>query len=328
LDTEPAGLTRMPIRDILWSNPEWFRTSLGDVQSLVQSIKEQRLQVPVLVTEDLLVLDGARRITAYLSMGRKEIPVVVTNDWDRVIGHLEHTRTMETSGLPFEFMPWEELDALWRLGIAPLYGPMKIAKMVKTTAARRKGNRQPNPQRGDVAVNGALARAFAMELAVVKALRDTFTALRSIEEKRQPSDDQKKALRKLIRQVEAKNPGGKFAGIYGLRNLMRELLNGKTPLDEVANLVDARELSMRKVSDQVRVWERNRRINPPTESEIITNFCRVVNQFGEEALRFQSFEPNLGTEPLISQLRTAVNRFNALRRRLESGATTEGEQDS
>jgi hypothetical protein len=329
LDTEPAGLTRMPIRDILWSNPEWFRVSLGDVQSLIQSIKEQGLQVPILVTEDLLVLDGARRITAYTSMGRKEIPVVVTNDWDRVIGHLEHTRAMEASGLPFEYMSWEELDAQWRLGIVPLYGPEKVARMAKTVAAKKKGRKlQPRPRRGDVAVNGALGQAFAMEPAAVKALRDAFAALRNIEEKHQLTDDQKKAFRMLIRQVEEKSPDGKFVGVYGLRNLLREFTKGEIPVDEVINVVDSRELARRRVRDQVRVWERNRRNNPATDSEIIANFCRVITQFGEEAQRFQSFEPSLIAEPLISQLRTAVNRFNALRRRLESGATTEGEQDS
>ncbi len=329
MDTEPTGQTRMPIRDILWSNPEWFRVSVGDVQPLVQNIKEQGLQVPILVTEDLLVIDGARRITAYLSMGRKEIPVVVTNDWDRIIGHLERTRTAEASGLPFEYMPWEDLDTQWRLGIIPLYRSAKIAKMLKSVAAKRKGKSpQTQPERGDVAVNGGLARAFAMEPSTVKVLRDTFAALRAIDEKLNPTDDQRKALRTLVRQVEAKNPGGTFTGIYGLRGVLREFTKGEIPITAVTNVLDIRERAGRRVKDQVAAWEDNRRRNPPTESEIVVNFCAVVKQFGEEAQRFQSFEPKLDTEPLITQLRTAVNRFNALRRRLESGATTEGEQGS
>jgi len=319
----------MPIRDILWSNPEWFRVSLGDVQPLVQSIKEHGLQVPILVTEDLLVLDGARRITAYLAMGRKEIPVVVTSNWDRVIEHLERTRAAEASGLPFEYMPWEDLDTQWRLGIVPLYGAEKIAKMLKSVADKKKGKKpQPPPPRGDVAVNSGLARAFAMDPSVVKGLRDTFAALRGIEENYQPTDDQKKDLRMLIRQVEDKNSGGEFVGIYGLRNVVREFRRGDIPIDQVANVVAARDTSRRQAKDQVRAWEKRRRETPPTESEIVVNFCRVINQFGEEAQRFQGFEAKLDAEPLIAQLRTAVNRFNALRRRLESGATTEGEQDS
>jgi len=316
----------MPIRDILWSNPEWFRISVGDVEPLSRSIKEQGLQVPILLTEDLLVLDGARRIMAYMSMGRKEIPVVVTNDWDRVIEHLEHTRTVEASGLPFEHMQWDDLETLWRVGIIPLYQPTKTAKML---AARKKGRKPSQPaERGDVPVNSALGRAFAMEQSTARALRDTFAALRGIEEKYAPTDDQKKSLRMLIRQVETKSPGGKFTGIYGIRNLLREFSKGHIPLDEAANLVESREPSRRRARDQVRVWERNRRENPPTESEIVENFVRVITQFGEEAQRFQNFESSLNVEPLTGQIRTAVNRFNALRRRLESGATTEGEQDS
>ena len=316
----------MPIRDILWSNPEWFRSSIGDVGPLVQNIKEQRLQVPILVTEDLLVLDGARRLTAYMSMGRKEIPVVVTNNWDRIIGHLERTRAAEARGLPFEYMAWEDLDALWRLGLVPLQKSEKIAKMLETK--RKGGKRRPGPNATSFAVNDALARAFAIEMSTVKAIRDTFAALRGIEEKHKPTDDQRKALRNLIRQVEAKNPGGTFTGIYGLRNLLREFSKGGIPLDEATSVVDSREPTKRRVTDQVRHWERSRRENPATESEIIANFCRVISQFGEEAQRFQDFEPSLNAEPLIAQIRTAVNRFNALRRRLESGATTEGEQDS
>lgn len=329
MDTEPAGQARMPIRDILWSNPEWFRTSVGDVQSLSQSIKKQGLQVPILVTEDLLVLDGARRITAYMSLGRKEIPVVVTNDWDRIIGHLEHTRAAEAAGLPFEYMSWEDLDTLWRLGITPLYKSTKIAKMVKAVAARRKGKVEPKTERGDVAVNSALGRAFAMDQATVKALRDSFAALRGIEERYKPTDDQSKALRMIVRQVEVKNPGGKYAGIYGLRNLLREFSKGEIPLDQAADVLGIRELAGRRARDQVRGWERKRRDHPLTNDQVIANFCRVISQFGEESLRFEDFEPSLNTEPLIGQIRTTVNRLNALRRRLERATQpTEGEQDS
>jgi hypothetical protein len=320
----------MPIRDILWSNPEWFRVSIGDVESLSQSIKKQGLQVPILVTEDLLVLDGARRITAYMSLGRKEIPIVVTNDWDRIIGHLEHTRAAEAAGLPFEYMSWEDLDTLWRLGITPLYKSTKIAKMVKAVAARRRGKApEQKTERGDVAVNSALGRAFAMDQAVVKALRDSFAALRGIEEKYTPTDDQSKALRTIVRQVEVKNPGGKFTGIYGLRNLLREFSKGEIPLDQAADVLEMRELAGRRPKDQVRGWERRRRDHPPTDDQVIANFCRVISQFGEESLRFEDFEPSLNTEPLIGQIRTTVNRLNALRRRLERATqSTEGEQDS
>jgi len=330
LDTEPAGQARMPIRDILWSNPEWFRTSVGDVQSLSLSIKERGLQVPILVTEDLLVLDGARRITAYMSLGRKEIPVVVTNDWDRIIGHLERTRAAEAAGLPFEYMSWEDLDTLWRLGVVPLYKPTKIAKMVKAVAAKKNG-KEPEVRRprGDVAVNSALGRAFAMDQATVKALRDLFAAIKGIEERYRPTDDQSKALRMLIRQVEAKNPNGTFTGIHGLRTLLREFSKGEIPLEQLAEVLETRELAGRRPRDQVRGWERRRRDHVPTDDQVIANFCRVISQFGEESLRFESFEPSLNTEPLTSQIRTTVNRLNALRRRLERATqSTEGEQDS
>ena len=315
----------MPIRDILWSNPEWFRSDIGDVGPLVQSIKEQGLQVPILITEDLLVLDGARRLTAYMSMGRKEVPVVITNNWDQAIEHLERTRAAEAAGLPFDYMSWEDLDALWRLGMVPLQKPDKIARMLKS---RGREVKHRGPKTTSFVVNDALSRAFAIESSTVKALRDTFAAVRSLEEKLRPTDDQKKALRTLIRQVEAKNPGGKFSGLYGLRNLMREFTKGALPLEEAANIVESREMSGRRVKDQVEAWERNRRTKPPTESEIIGNFCRVISQFGDEAQRFQDFEEGLDVKPLITQIRITVNRFNALRRRLESGATTEGEQDS
>lgn len=319
----------MPIRDILWSNPEWFRTNIGDVQPLVQSIKEHGLQVPILLTEDLLVLDGARRLTAYMSMGRKEIPVVITNNWDRVIGHLERTRAVEASGFPFEYMSWEDLDALWRLGIIPLHKSEKIAKMIKTTAERKKrGIPRPAVNSTSFAVNESLSQAFAMEVSTVKGVRDTFAALRGIEEKLRPTDDQKKALRGLVLQAEAKSPDGQFVGLYGLRNLLREFSKGAIPIKDAASILNAKEQSGRRVRDQVTAWEQNRRRVPATESEIIANFCRVVSQFGDEAQQFRSFDSKLNTGPLIEQIRVAVNRFNALRRRLESGATTEGEQDS
>ena len=318
----------MPIRDILWSNPVWFRTSLGDVQPLIQSIKERGLQVPILVTEDLLVLDGARRIVAYMSLGYKDIPVVVTNDWDKVVEHLEHTRAMEASGLPSEHMSWEDLDTVWRLGIIPLYEPKRQAN-IAAGAAKRWGKKQRTPSRQiPEPVNTGLSRAFATAMSTVKTLRDLFTAIRLLEGTHDLTDDQKKALRKIVHETESRNPPGKFSGLYGVRNLIRQLSNGTIPIDQITVLANPDNSAKQRIPDQVRAWEQNRRNNPPTESEVIANFCGVVSHFGEEAQRFQSFDSRLDAESLINQIRIAVNRFNALRRRLERGATTESEQDS
>ena len=325
MDTQKTIGAKLPIRDILWSNPDWFRAEFEEPDALVKSIKESGLQVPVLLTSDLLVIDGARRIMAYVAMGRKEIPVRITNDWDEVVEHLAQTREAEASGLPFQRMSWEEMDTLWRVAVTPLYGPKRVERGLATRKARQQGEDvEPTTIHG---INIDLGRAFGVDEAHVKGVRDIFSCLRGIREDLKPTAAQLKPLVALIQSVEASNPNGTFSGLFRVRNVLRAVARGEMSFDDAAEEINEQERRRNRPRNQVIDWETRRRIHAPTESDIMRNFCSVVEQYGEQAQRLSPGE-DLDAVALAQQLRTAVNRFNALRRRLlESGTDTQKEQE-
>lgn len=327
MDTEKKIGAKLPIRDILWSNPGWFRAELGEPDALIGSIKASGLQVPVLLRKDLLVIDGARRIMAYVAMGRKEIPVVISDDWDTVIDHLTHTREAEATGLPFQRMSWDEMDILWRIAVAPLYAPKRIARGVETKRAKRNGE-EPEPPPILHSINQDIGRAFGIDPAHVKGVRDVFASLRGIQEDLRPTAAELRPLTDHIKAVEARNPNGSFTGLFGIRNIFRAIARGEMTFSEAAQLIEEREGKKNRSRNQVSGWEDDRRRNAPTESEIMKNFCSVLEHYGEQAQRLMPGDDGLNVLDLARQLRTAVNRFNALRRRLlESGTDTEGEQE-
>lgn len=307
------------------ANPEWFRASLGNPDALIASINESGLQVPVLVRKDLLVIDGARRIMAYVAMGHKEIPVVISDDWDTVIEHLIQTRKAEASGLPHQRMGWEDLDTLWRIAMIPLYQPKRVARGIETKKAKKEGTYEEPPAAHSI--NEDMGRAFSIEPFHVKGVRDIFACLRGIQEDRKPTKAQVKPLVDLIKAAEARNPHGSFEGLYGIRNILRAVSRGDMSFSEAADLIKEREERKHKPRNQVGEWEHRRRRQPATESDIVRNFCAVIEQYGEQAQRLTPGD-DLDNNELAKQIRTAVNRFNALRRRLlENGADTQGEQE-
>ncbi|MEM2159746.1 MAG: ParB N-terminal domain-containing protein [Candidatus Nitrosotenuis sp.] len=54
-----------------------LRKDLGDISSLTSSIEQIGLLQPIVLTEDLRLVAGERRLTAVQKLGWKEIPAVI-----------------------------------------------------------------------------------------------------------------------------------------------------------------------------------------------------------------------------------------------------------
>jgi hypothetical protein len=307
---------------ILNANPAWFRGEITDLDSLAASIKKVGLKVPVLLTRDLVMIDGARRVMAYKQLGFDDIPVILTDSWDEVVDYYLSLRKHEAAGLPYQRMKWEELDQLWRLGLVPLYLPKRYASQRQTLRAKKRGEPLPQPTMG---VNHDLGPMFNMAQGTVKAIRDLFTSLRRVQEARSKQAVQE--AKRLIDLVEGRNSQGRTEGIYSLRNDLRDLASGKLSAMELKHRVESR-IHVREGPKNRLQQQYNRELRvPKTESQEVIDFCGVVTHFGDEAERLRTFDADLNVEPLIKQLRTTVNRLNALRRRLENGVKPEGEQE-
>jgi len=86
LDTEIVT-PKIPIEDIIIRDR--FREDLGNIETLSKSIKSVGLLHPIVVSKDLELIAGRRRIEAYKKLGWKEIPFHIVSLEDLKRGELD-----------------------------------------------------------------------------------------------------------------------------------------------------------------------------------------------------------------------------------------------
>lgn len=78
------------------------RRDLGDIDALVLSIEQCGLLHPIVVTDDMRLVAGRRRIEAFKRMGHKNIPAVFTDCLDSALSMLTAERDENTCREPFK----------------------------------------------------------------------------------------------------------------------------------------------------------------------------------------------------------------------------------
>lgn len=116
------------------ANPAYLRRDMGDLEDLKRDIQYRGIEVPILIKSDYLIIDGARRFEAAKQLGWDWVPTNRANDFHTAMRYLDQAK-LATGPLKLR-MRWIEMDALCRDILAPLYEPVRIAKMV---AYRRNG---------------------------------------------------------------------------------------------------------------------------------------------------------------------------------------------
>jgi len=74
-----------------------FRKDLGDLTSLIQSIREVGLLHPIVVSEKAELIAGYRRLRAFQVMGLLDIPVTVINLKDLRKGEVQENQIRKES---------------------------------------------------------------------------------------------------------------------------------------------------------------------------------------------------------------------------------------
>lgn len=75
-------LAMVPLEVIHWE--QRYRTDLGDIETLVESIKEKGVLQPVTITPDHELMAGERRVTAARSAGLTHIPAIIREKRDAI----------------------------------------------------------------------------------------------------------------------------------------------------------------------------------------------------------------------------------------------------
>jgi Predicted transcriptional regulators len=78
------------------------RPDTTDLSELEASIKQHGIQRPLVVDRDGLVLDGVRRLTVAKSLGMKDVPVIISQDYEQTMAHITETRKHGVAAVPVD----------------------------------------------------------------------------------------------------------------------------------------------------------------------------------------------------------------------------------
>ncbi len=105
-----AAKSGVPLKTIFDANPRAIRDDLGDLGELSASMDQEGLKVPIVLTPDFRIIDGARRLQVAYELGWTEIWAVATDTWDTIAGIFVKALAFEAKGYPFLKMRWLETN--------------------------------------------------------------------------------------------------------------------------------------------------------------------------------------------------------------------------
>lgn len=230
MDIEPVNKSvTLPVRQIIDSNLAWVRQDVGPLDDELQAhMKRHGLLLPILLTKDMLVADGARRIVRAQRLGWKTIPVRVTSDWDVVTAHFARQRELAAEGIPTKPMTWEETLELAAGPMDELYARRRLERNRQSRLQNRERQRAGVPapkmdsRKGDFIYDVGVALGWVPS--DLRTIREIHSAIRVFED--QGGDkEQAEALRREVRSFE--QDGGEGVGLYALLRRVRATVKGK-----------------------------------------------------------------------------------------------------
>ncbi len=314
----------LPLSTLLNMNPvdSWVRPVLEN-SKLKDSIARNGIKLPILVAPDFTVVDGFQRLYAAADLHFKDVPVTIAKDWETFVEYQKMVKTLEAEGWSSEPMTWLQLSDLWLTVLPKLYQEFRYRQATETRNLNKAmGTKYHQPTIAHY--NTALAELYGFASAnQVKVIRDLYSTYRRCVSLGFGNDAE--LLIQMLQQ----------AGGRGLRTVQTDLQHiaaGRmTPGDAIehyrntfrANRVKdnipptaAGRPAVRKVPDATPE-------ELATPAEVVEKLAAMVDTIGHEASYMTTFAKLdlLTAGELADRLRRAINKLNALRRRLEVHAT-------
>jgi DNA modification methylase len=164
-----------------------YREDLGDIKSLAESIKKTRQIMPIIITRDLFLIDGGRRLAACI-MNKQEVKAVYEDVVD-----LAEMRELEIEANLYrkDFTPAEEAIA-----VRDLY-ELQLAR--KGPPLQHPGGTSAGHRVQDTADLIGKSKASVIESIQLAAMIDAFPQLRNVKKR----SDIKKAAKSLQKLTDA-----------------------------------------------------------------------------------------------------------------------------
>lgn len=337
-DTEP----RLPIRQILNLNPTWVRDNVGvgEQDDLAKSLNTHGMKLPILLTEELVVADGARRLVRAKKLGWREVPVLITSDWDVVTSYYRKAREMESSGEPHKPMGWKDIITLIEGPIDQLYHQRRLERGRESRLANRE--RRRNGEKGISSSRkhdfiGEVADVLGWERSDLRSVRELFWSMETLrrqeeirlsgltDEQREGETDRYQLLLTQQRRLE-ETGGGPEGGLYSLLNKVRLAAKGVDPVT-VRTGRAKRSLADPSYTQRKARVERAALTLQPTGRELdsatMSNLAKMIMNVGIEAKEYTHLRPTItGDDALVAakDIKAAIANLNGLARVLKAYA--------
>ncbi len=314
----------VPLSDILNANPKWLRIDMETPSDLIASIKQDGLQLPVLLQDDYLLLDGGRRVVALRKLGWKHIPAVVTSDWATVRDYFVEARHLEAQGLPHKALGIRELEDLVTERLGPISKEDSNRRAVQTRRENARRAARGEPPLPPV-LNGytrQLVPMLAMKLGDLCVVRDTFSALREATKRLEATDgtntelaEQVARAKKLIKENDEAG-----ASAYSIHGAVKAILNGQKITSRRTKHLGGTEA---KASMTPQVPKPDPRAAAQQELALL-RLIELFEGLSEEVFHVDAINPALSQEHaqnLANRYRIAMRKFSRLSTLLKNHTT-------
>lgn len=314
----------LPLSTLLNMNPResWVRPVLEN-QKLKDSIARNGMKLPILVAPDFSIVDGFQRLYVAADLRFKDVPVTVAKNWETFIEYQEVSKTLAAEGWPSEPMTWLQLSDLWLTVLPKLYQEYRYRQATETRNLNKAmGTKYHQPTVAHY--NTAIAELYGFASAnQVKVVRDLYSTYRRCVTLGFGEDAQL-----LIHMLQ--QSGGR--GLRTVQTDLQHIAAGRmTPADAIEhyrNTFKANRVKSNVPRNAAGRPAMGRAPDPTpeelaTSAEVVEKLVAMVDTIGHEASYMTSFAKLdlLTAGELADRLRRAINRLNALRRRLEVHAT-------
>lgn len=334
MEFQPADV-RLPVRQIRDANLSWVRRDAGTVtdDDLLKSLRDEGMKLPILLTNELVIADGARRFLRAERLGWRDVPVVVTTDWRIVQEYFAAARRLEAAGEPHEPMTWAEIADLVSGPLDLLYLRRRLERGKASRAAaairRQTGGKAPAKRETDFVAEAA--EVLGWKMMDLRHVREVYWTLAGIEEQeaanrkaarqrggQEAADLLPRRAEQLRGEVERlENDGGVEGGLHSLLKKLKWIAAGNDP----ASLKLGR--AKRRVGDPT-FAERKAAIaaNPTAvgrelDTQTLLRIAQVMTGLGIEADAYTHLRPSVRIEDAqaaAQQIKAAVNKLNRLNR--------------
>lgn len=284
----------LPVSTILGSNPGRIREHLTELEGLQKSLQDHGMLLPVLLTQDWELVDGARRVAAAQNLGWVDVPVLIGPEWPTVIAYFKEATRLAGLGQQAVPMTWMELADLWGGPITRLYHNERIRRMVETRRRTRAGEVLAQPETTATGITQDLAAMFGYSDNDVKMLRDIRSSWNRMAEQgrtRQAATEARKLINDFYQWVITidKDPRPTH-GTGRLREIMHGLAGHRMTLAEanqaVAKFQERRATKSKPHVIGTRVRDTTTRLDRPDTSTAAGRLVDMLVTVANEADHF------------------------------------------